>query len=148
MSARLTLGRIVWASVPDANGFRKLRPAIIVTPSERLTETGPVEVVAVTSRLPKPLPDDHVLLPWHAQGHPRTGLNRPCAAVCTWVARITPDDIDDIAGIVPGAVMATILEKIAVALPPPATASETPDSATSDNAPAPPSPTDSEASEG
>jgi hypothetical protein len=50
----------------------------------------------------EPLPHDHVLLPWHAQGHPRTGLNRKCRAVCTWVARIRHRDIRAIAGVVPG----------------------------------------------
>ncbi len=93
MPEPLQLGRIVWAEIADANGIRKLRPAIIVTPSDRITLTAPLDVVAVTSRLPEPLPDDHVLLPWHAQRHPRTDLNRRCAAVCTWVARISHDDV-------------------------------------------------------
>src|SRR5262249_45019612 len=118
MASSLTTGRIVWASIADANGVRKLRPAIIVTPSERLAASDTLEVVAVTTRLPKPLPEDHVLLPWHAQGHPRTGLNRPSAAVCTWLARITTDDIDDRAGLVPSPVLASILEKVAAALSP------------------------------
>jgi mRNA-degrading endonuclease toxin of MazEF toxin-antitoxin module len=113
------MGRILWAEVADANGIRKVRPAIIVTPTDRLTPTGPIDVVAVTSRLPDCLPDDHVLLPWHTQGHPRTGLNRRCAAVCTWLAQVTDSDIQDIAGIVPGPVMETILAKVTAALPPP-----------------------------
>jgi len=53
------------------------------------------------------------------QGHPRTGLNRRCAAVCSWVARIEEGDVQDIAGIVPSPVMAAILTKVAAALPPP-----------------------------
>lgn len=112
MPGPLQLGRIVWAEIADANGIRKLRPAIIVTPSNRITPAAPLDVVAVTSRLPQPLPNDHVLLPWHAQGHPRTGLNRRCAAVCPWVARIRHDDIREVAGVVPGAVMLDILSKL------------------------------------
>ncbi len=112
MPGPLQLGRIVWAEIADANGVRKLRPAIIVTPSDRITPAAPLDVVAVTSRLPEPLPNDHVLLPWHAQGHPRTRLNRRCAAVCTWVARINHDDIREVAGVVPGAVMLDILSKV------------------------------------
>ena len=119
MPGPLQLGRIVWVEIADANGIRKLRPAIIVTPSDRITPTAPLDVVAVTSRLPEPLPDDHVLLPWHAQGHPRTGLNRRCAAVCTWVARISHDDIRDLAGVVPGSVMLAILSKAGAILSPP-----------------------------
>lgn len=83
MVPKLVLGRIVWAEVADANGIRKLRPAVIVTPTDQLTPTAPFDVVAITSRLDDPLPEDHVLLPWHPRRHPRTGLNRRCAAVCT-----------------------------------------------------------------
>jgi len=105
MLGALQLGRIVWAEIADANGIPKLRPVVIVTPSDRITSAAPLDVIAVTSRVPEPLPNDHVLLPWHAQGHPRTGLNRKCAAICTWVARIRHTDIRDVAGVVPGAVM-------------------------------------------
>ncbi|HYU31770.1 MAG TPA: type II toxin-antitoxin system PemK/MazF family toxin [Thermoanaerobaculia bacterium] len=111
MAEPLQLGRIVWAEVADANGIPKLRPVVIVTPSDRITPTAPLDVIAVTSRVPEPLPHDHVLLPWQAQGHPRTGLNRKCAAVCTWVARIRHTDIRDVAGVVPGAIMLEILSK-------------------------------------
>jgi mRNA-degrading endonuclease toxin of MazEF toxin-antitoxin module len=116
MSQRLTTGRIVWAQLADANGIRKLRPAVIVTPTDQLTATGPFDVVAITSRLDDPLPEDHVLLPWHAQRHARTGLNRRSAAVCTWLAQVAEADIEDVAGIVPAPIMSTILEKIAAAL--------------------------------
>ena len=112
MPGSLQLGRIVWAEITDANSIPKLRPAVIVTPSDRITPAAPLDIIAVTSRVPEPLPDDHVLLPWHAQGHPRTGLNRKCAAVCTWVARIRHTDIRDVAGVVPGAVMLEILSKV------------------------------------
>ncbi len=100
MPGSLQFGRIVWAEIVDANGIPKLRPAVIVTPSDRITPAALLDVIAVTSRVPELLPHDHVLLPWHAQGHPRTGLNRKCAAVCTWVARIRHTDIRDVAGIV------------------------------------------------
>jgi mRNA-degrading endonuclease toxin of MazEF toxin-antitoxin module len=119
MPGSLQLGRIVWAEIADANGIPKLRPAVIVTPSDRITPATPLDIIAVTSRVPEVLPDDHVLLPWHAQGHPRTGLNRKFAAVCTWVARIRHTDIRDVAGVVPGAVMLEILSKVTALLSPP-----------------------------
>jgi mRNA-degrading endonuclease toxin of MazEF toxin-antitoxin module len=78
MTLPLRCGQIVWAEVADENGVRKARPVVILTSDNRLATSGPLEVVAITSRLPQPLPADHVLLPWHAQGHPRTGLNRRC----------------------------------------------------------------------
>src|SRR6266498_5490505 len=120
MTPALATGHIVWAEVADANGIRKLRPAVIVAPAARLTSGGPFDVVAITSRLTDPLPDDHILLPWHPRGHPRTGLNRRCAAVCTWLTQIVDSDIQDVAGIVPAPVMKEILAKVTAALSPPA----------------------------
>lgn len=112
MASPLRCGQIIWTEMDDANGIRKARPAVIVTPDERISAAGPLDVVAITSRLADPLPDDHVLLPWHRQGHPRTGLNRKCAAVCSWVARIDVNDIQSVGGLVSGAVLADILSKV------------------------------------
>lgn len=119
MAAALHLGSIVWAEIADANGFRKLRPAVVVTPTDRIADAGPLHVVAITSRLNDPLPPDHVLLPWHTQGHPRTGLNRRCAAVCTWISRIQLADVKEIGGFVPGGVMIEILRRVTEHLNPP-----------------------------
>ncbi len=118
MPETFQLGQIVWATIADARGYRKMRPAVIVTPSDRIRSTRSLDIVAVTSRVPEPLPPDHVLLPWHRQRHPRTGLNRKCAAVCTWVVRISPGDVEDVAGVLPGAVLLDILTKIAATSPP------------------------------
>lgn len=126
MMKPVQFGHIVWAELADANGIRKARPAVVVTPSERITPSAPLEVVAITSQLPQPLPADHVLLPWHAHGHPRTGLNRKCAAVCSWIARIAPADIQSVAGIVPGAVLLEILARIAAPRSESSAASPTP----------------------
>lgn len=117
MTPRLATGRIVWAHIPDSNGFRKLRPAVIVTPTDKLTRDMAFDVVAVTSRLVDPLPEDHVLLPWHRQGHPRTGLNRRCAAVASWLCQIVESDIEEAVGIVPSTVMTEILAKIGAVAP-------------------------------
>lgn len=113
MTPPVQFGQIVWAELADANGVRKARPAVVVTPTERISASETLEVVAITSRLPLPLPADHILLPWHARGHPRTGLNRKCAAVCSWIARIASTDIRNTAGIVPGTVLLDIVARIA-----------------------------------
>src|SRR5690242_18050361 len=126
MTAPLQFGQIVWAEIADANGVRKMRPVVIVTAGDRITPSGPLEVVAITSRLPQPLPADHVLLPWHTQGHPRTGLNRKCAAVCSWLARILPSDIQGVAGLVPGPVLLDIVSRVAPPKPAPPTPPATP----------------------
>jgi mRNA-degrading endonuclease toxin of MazEF toxin-antitoxin module len=122
MAPSLRCGQIVWAELADANGVRKARPAIIVTPDDRLSTSDLLEVVAITSRLPQPLPADHVLLPWHAQGHPRTRLNRKCAAVCSWLARISVADIQSIAGMVPNAILLEIAAQMAASQSGPVTA--------------------------
>ena len=77
------LGSIVWAEVEDANGYRKVRPVVVVTPTADIQAGKPVRVVAITTRLPDPLPEDHVLLPWDQQGKARSGLRRRCAAVAS-----------------------------------------------------------------
>ena len=118
MAGPIKFGQIVWVEIADANGIRKSRPAVVVTKNDRITPTGPLEVVAITSFLPDPLPDDHVLLPWHAQKHPKTGLNRKSAAVCSWQARISASDIQSVAGSVPGPVLLDTLAKISAAPPP------------------------------
>lgn len=105
-------GRIVWAEVADANGAKKLRPCVIVSPSDQIATGNSIRAVAVSTRLPDPLPADHVLLPWHANGHPKTRLNRPCAAVCSWVPSIEIADIADMVGIVPPRLLIEILEKV------------------------------------
>ncbi len=123
MAAPLAFGQIVWAEVADANGVRKCRPVVLVTPTNQIATATALDVVAITSRLPDPLPADHVLLPWHAQGHPRTGLNRRSAAVCTWVTTVLPGDVQNVAGIVPGPVLLAIMSLIAASpLPAPPTA--------------------------
>lgn len=119
MTDTLEAGRIVWAEIADASGNRKLRPAVIVTPTDRITSEGPLDVVAVTSRLCEPMPTHHVLLPWHPTGQTRTRLNRRCVAVCTWVARINRGDIGELGGVVPGQVLLEILTKVATVLTPP-----------------------------
>jgi hypothetical protein len=58
MPRPLQLGRIVWAEIADASEIRKLRPAVIVTPSDRITPAAPLDGLAVTSRVPEPLPED------------------------------------------------------------------------------------------
>ena len=56
MPGSLQLGRIVGAEMVDANGIPKLRPVVIVTPSDRIAPTMPLDVIAVTSRVPSRCP--------------------------------------------------------------------------------------------
>ena len=100
--ATLEQGRIVWAEVLDPDGRnRKRRPLVILTPSNQVSPGDPYIAVAVTTRLEQPLPPDHVPLPWHAQKRVKTRLNKPCAAVCTWLVEVREEEILERAGIVP-----------------------------------------------
>src|SRR5205085_10670390 len=50
--------------------FRKVRPVVVVTPTAEIVAERSLRVLAITTRLPSPLPDDHVLLPWDRQESP------------------------------------------------------------------------------
>lgn len=113
------LGSVIWAELEDANGFRKVRPAVIVTPTADITAGKAVRVVAITTRLPTPLPDDHVSLPWDRQGKARSGLKRRCAAVTGWQAEILVGDVQQVVGILPPAVISQVLAKVAAVIPQP-----------------------------
>lgn len=112
------LGSVVWASLQDPNGFSKIRPAVVVTPTGQIRPGKTVRVAAVTTRLTEPLPDDYVLLPWYSKGTARSGLRRKCAAVASWLAEVSVDDLQ-VAGILPPAVIHELLDKIAAAFPEP-----------------------------
>jgi hypothetical protein len=95
------LGSVVWAELEDANGFRKVRPAVIVSATADVALGHPVRLVAITTRLPVPLPEDHVILPWDRRGKARSGLRQKCAAVCTWLAEVPLDRVQQVVGILP-----------------------------------------------
>jgi mRNA-degrading endonuclease toxin of MazEF toxin-antitoxin module len=79
----------------------KPRPCVIVSSPVAIASGGTLMVVAITTQLPNPLTPDHVPLPWAAQGHPRTGLNKPNAAACSWLVEIEPSRIGRKLGHVP-----------------------------------------------
>jgi mRNA-degrading endonuclease toxin of MazEF toxin-antitoxin module len=106
-------GSIVLAKVCDRQGRNaKPRPLVIVTSTEECRSQESVVAVAITGTLPRPLPDDHVLLPWQHQGHSKTGLKKKCAAVCTWLEEIRKSDIEKVIGIIPQDQLLLILEKL------------------------------------
>jgi hypothetical protein len=90
----------------------KCRPAVIVTPDEDIRADGEVWVVAISTQLAESPPEDQVELPWDRRGHPRTGLRERCAAVCTWMEKVSVANIQDSAGVVPGRQLLDILTRI------------------------------------
>ena len=111
--APLVQGRIVWAEVLDQGGRNpKCRPLVILTRSDRVPPGEAHMAVAVTTRLEKPLPAGHVMLPWHPQKRVKTRLCKPCAAVCTWVVEIREEDVLEQAGVVPDKQLAEIVRLV------------------------------------
>jgi hypothetical protein len=83
--ATLSSGRLVWAEIPDKNGYIKKRPAIVL----RVSPDGQrVVVVACTTKCAEPLHADLEPLPWNADGKSATRLKKPTAAVCSWIAEV------------------------------------------------------------
>lgn len=94
---------VIVAGLLDPQGRNpKDRACVVVTPPDQIEEGAPFDVVAITTKLPDPLPLDHVPLPWHAQRHPRTGLNKRNAAVCSWLAEVEASRTVRVIGHVPG----------------------------------------------
>ncbi len=115
----LCRGRIVWVELPDPQGRNpKCRPAVIVTPDAEIQPDGEVWVVAISSQRQAAPAEDQVELPWDRRGHPRTGLKERCAAVCTWMEKVSVASIQEYAGIVPGRQLLDILSRIKPLDPP------------------------------
>jgi len=115
----LCRGRIVWVELLDPQGRNpKCRPAVIVTPDSDLRDDGEVWVVAISSRLDETPAEAQVTLPWDRRGHPRTGLKERCAAVCTWMEKVSAASIQEYAGTVPGRQLLDILTRIKPPDPP------------------------------
>jgi hypothetical protein len=92
---------VLVADMLDRRGrYPKDRPCVIIT-EPGSTPEGWELVVAISTRLPVPLPDDHVLLPWQRPHHPKTGLNMRNAAIGGWVEMIDEGRIIRKLGIVP-----------------------------------------------
>jgi hypothetical protein len=82
---------------------------VIVTANEEIHPDGVVWVVGISSRLDAAPADVQVELRWDRRGHPRTGLRERCAAICTWLQRVSLSAIQSEAGDVPGPLLARIL---------------------------------------
>jgi mRNA-degrading endonuclease toxin of MazEF toxin-antitoxin module len=106
-------GRIVLAEIHDPQGRNpKIRPLVIVSETEEIRSDQSFLCVAITSTLPRKLPEDCVLLTYHARGHPRTGLKKRCAAVCSWLVEIQEEDIQRFIGEVSPTELDRILDSL------------------------------------
>jgi PemK-like, MazF-like toxin of type II toxin-antitoxin system len=106
---------VLVADMLDPQGRKpKDRPCVIITEPGDAPD-GYQVVVAISTRLPDPLPDDYVLLPYMDPRHPRTGLNKRNAAIGRWVEVIEESRIIQKLGHVPGKqikVLTEILDRL------------------------------------
>jgi mRNA-degrading endonuclease toxin of MazEF toxin-antitoxin module len=62
-SSRLPrLGSVAWADLEDANGFSKIRPVVVISPTADIALGKTVRVVAITTRIPLTLPDEYLFV--------------------------------------------------------------------------------------
>ena len=110
---KIRRGTIVWAIVRDPRGFRKRRPAIILTPDAEISDKEPIALMAITTTYPDPAPKDHVELPWNPdRRRVSTGLAQRSAAVVNWLDTVYLDEIEGIIGNVPTRLMREIVDRL------------------------------------
>ena len=91
----------------------KTRPAVVMTPTDQIIAGGPLYVIGITTTLtPRPTDDDFVALPWHADRHPRTGLDKRNAAVCRWLAYFDRTQVLRVIGHLPPRKLERIKDKV------------------------------------
>ncbi len=109
---------VLVADMLDPHGRNpKDRPCVVVTDPEAMPD-GWELVVAISTVLPDPLPDDYVPLPYMNPRHPRTGLNKRNAAIGGWVEVMEESRILRKLGHVPGKQLKALTEILARLYPP------------------------------
>lgn len=103
--------------IPDPHGRNaKTRRVVVLTPDSALRAGFPIVVAAVTGTLPTPLGADYVLLPYKnppGTRHPKTGLTKKAAVLCTWLVLVDRGNVAGRSGFVPPAAMILIHSKTA-----------------------------------
>jgi hypothetical protein len=108
---------IIFAEILGPNGRNlKTRQVVVLTPDIELAAGYSIVVAGVTGTLPNPLTADYVRLPYkHPPGrHPKTGMTKEAAVLCTWVVSINLSDARGNSGFVPPAYMAIVNAKTSV----------------------------------
>ena len=104
-------GRIILVEVLDPQKRNpKIRPAVIISETEKIQSDGRIACVAITTTVPDDLPDDCVLLPFDPTGKARTGLKKRSAAKCSWLFEIAESEIQRYIGFVSSTKLDEILD--------------------------------------
>jgi len=109
----LRQGSVIQAWISDPQGHnRKLRPLIIVTPTDEISAGDEFYAVAVTTSFAEPLNPDEILLPFHPSGQAKSGLRKKCVAKCSWLVPLLPADVHDVQGFIATPRLAIILRTV------------------------------------
>jgi len=95
---------------PQGRNPKDRRP-VVLTKNAELEQGEPIVVAGITGTLLPPLGPEFVELPWQNPRHPKTGLTKRCAVVCSWIAVVDPAAVIRVSGRVPGRHLITVAEK-------------------------------------
>ena len=111
--AAIQLQAIVEIQTADPRGKNTKRRPVVVIDLPALDDTL-FTWCAVTSRVPNPIPDTLVKLPWQDQpgGHPTTGLTLECVAHCTWIQSSPKSSVLAVRGYVPQKTFRKLIDRI------------------------------------
>lgn len=111
--SRVACGSIVWVELLDPQDRNpKCRPAVVVSPTEELGTASAAWVAGITTRVQAADQETSVELPWHRDGHARTGLKQRSVAVCTWLCKIQLEKVLEVVGVVPDRQLREILRRL------------------------------------
>jgi hypothetical protein len=101
----LRRGSVIWARIPDPHGNvivddtgkPKCRPALVLSNSEDIATGDSIVVAAISTQFDlQNLPPHWFIMESHPQGHPSTGLNRPCVVKSDWLVSVRQCDIESV----------------------------------------------------
>ncbi len=97
--SNLLPGRIIRAEIIDRNGYKKERPAVIVSPVPTDDDSTFI-VFALTTRFEKPHPPNEVFLEADPERTRGTWVKKDCIVACWWANEITRKDVIETAGMI------------------------------------------------
>jgi hypothetical protein len=113
----ITLGKVMLVKDlvdPQGNPARPHR-AICLTTKDEHANGSPIIAVVVSSQLRLAATDCMVVMDklWQKGGHPQTGFDRRCAAICCWVVKVEEESILRYHNVVYGSVLQNVLDCVA-----------------------------------
>ena len=108
----LQAGLIIQARVKPKHGQEKVRPGLILTPTEDIQKGEPIVCLAITGSPLYPCRPEYVPVPWARNGHVSTGLRKPSFVVCNWSFVICASQVVSVKGFLPKKYLTEIYERL------------------------------------